>query len=520
MYQWLSELVFYVTYKIGHLPALLFLLVIVLTTAFIVLPLILMRQVRLPMFGAFGIIVLGVSAAYFHFLARPEIFSYLLLSLLLYALATRRIMLEGELMPDGALLPAKQQEIGKQEAKQKIDWRFIFWLTLLMALWCNLHTGFIGGIAILLIYVLSTAFAQLLTGKKQVFDLTACLALLGVTLASLLNPYGIGLWLYIPSLFFAPFNAQIDELRPINLRDISFHPFLAILFLTLLMLWKSASYGRRKSDVRGFIAMTMVSVVLIVVPSIQAFLHLRLIPFAVLIFLAEFAVMFKRRERQKVITNEQLTEMAGWKSAADSAAAQSGLPVAQPSDAWIFDPRKTFWPPLIIAIALFGAAICVTRIVPPQLPQSNKAFGSPDKAVEFLSKNNSLGKVLNDAQFGDVMIWRSPANPKVFVDTRYDMYGEDLIHDYNTMRTLGPEWQRLLEHYQIKLIFFPNKSYLIKALSSNADWDTIYKDNTATIMKLNQTGRHDQHSDHGDNLSTDRRVNLEGRRSGGFTDDH
>jgi hypothetical protein len=506
MYQWLTEIVFYLAYKLGHLPAVLALIAIVTVSAFVILPLKLLKHGKVPMFAAFGLVVLGLAASAFRFLARPEIFSFIFAAAWLYNLAKRRMRLENSLVPPELAgdLPAEDLEIrhaggttGESDSAgalsnystavgagpggtiesgangidvigQSIDWRFIWRSVFLIVPWCNFHTGFISGLFLFLFYVLGTAVGAVAVGRRNVFDKTACLAILASILATLINPYGIKLWQYIPLLFFAPFNDLITELKPIVWTDLTYHPFIALFFLSLLMLFKSSAYGRRRYDEKGFIAATIISATIIGAVSFEAFLHRRLIPFTVLVLLAEFAIMFNRSRRQRIITRVQAAEK----------------PRTDDPYGWIYNPNQIKWTFVILALAVAGALTCSLKIVPPELPQSSGAFTAPIKAVEFLSKHDSAGHTFNDAQFGDVMIWHSPSNPKVFIDTRYDMYGPKIVQDYYVLRGLKPGWQDVIDAYQIKLIFFPTKMEIIQKLSKNPAWCTIYADGGGTILQL------------------------------------
>jgi uncharacterized membrane protein len=528
MYQWLTEIIFYLAYRLGHLPAVLALIAMVTVSAFVVLPLKLLKHGKVPMFAAFGLVVLGLLASAFRFLARPEIFSFIFAAAWLYNLAKRRMRLENSLIPQeligdvptedldaqaatrtcqncgtvtlslvlvcpkcGAVIadpaqpdnvliadrkPGAEWQSGLKESgaseidsiDQSIDWRFIGRSVFLIVPWCNFHTGFISGLFLLLFYVLGTAVGAFVVRRRKVFDQTAFLALLASIAATLINPYGIKLWLYIPLLFFAPFNELITELKPLVWTDLTYHPFIALFFLSILMLFKSGAYGRRRHDEKGFIAATIISATIIAAVSFEAFLHRRLIPFTVLVLLAEFAIMFNRSRRQRIITRVQAAEK----------------PRTDDPYGWIYNPNQIKWTFVILVLAVAGALTCSLKIVTPELPQSSGAFTAPIKAVEFLSKHDNAGRTFNDAQFGDVMIWHSPANPKVFIDTRYDMYGPKIVHDYYVLRGLKPGWQEVIDSYQIKLIIFPTKMDIIQKLSQNPDWCTIYADDIGTILQL------------------------------------
>ncbi len=517
LYQWLSEIVLYLACGVGKLQAVLVLVSMLVSGAFVILPLKLLKHGRVPMFAAFGLVICSLLASSFRFLVRPEIFSFLFASAWLYNLAKRRMRLESYLNFDqpierspvsiggnrenrsvseqsaahgqvlladsgiesGAsteaeMLNRQANYSGLESAQEKssaaeiIDWRFLGRSAFLIVPWCNFHTGFISGLFVLLFYVLGSVLAAVVVRRRRVFDLTACLTLLASIMATFINPYGIKLWLYIPQLFFAPFNEMITELHPVMWSDRTFLPFIVLFLLALVKLFKSAVRGRKSRDAKGFLAATITSAVVIAAVSYEAFHHLRLIPWSVLALLAEFAIMFHRTASRKTIANEALV-------ATGSSSSSLG---------WIYNPNQIKWTFAILALAVLGTLTCSLRIITPELPQSSAVFTPPIKAIEYLSKHDSAGRIFNDAQFGDVLIWHSPSNPKVFIDTRYDMYGTKIVHDYDVLRGLKPGWQEVIDAYRVKLIIFPTKMDIIKKLSKNPDWCTIYADDAATVLQL------------------------------------
>jgi hypothetical protein len=136
-HQWLSAVTFYLTYHLGAIQPLLMLCVGVLFSAFVVLPLRALKSAA-PFWFAFALTAVGVFAAKFHFLARPEIFSYLLEALMLTCLNAHR--LKG-LKPD----PAQNQELQPSQIFASLDFGFICSIAVIFVLWCNFHSGFIFG---------------------------------------------------------------------------------------------------------------------------------------------------------------------------------------------------------------------------------------------------------------------------------------------------------------------------------------------------------------------------------------
>jgi hypothetical protein len=165
--EWLSDLIFYLTYSLTGLAGVIALSAGLLATAFTVIysQLVKRLSLRIPVFV---IVAWGAVATSINWVTRPHLMSMLMMGIwLIWADDLRR----GEKTP--------------------------FWkLPVLMLLWSNLHGEFIAGILVLLAYAVGWVIDYLLDPQKA--DLSVgknlWLALILSALASLLNPGGIGPW--------------------------------------------------------------------------------------------------------------------------------------------------------------------------------------------------------------------------------------------------------------------------------------------------------------------------------------
>ncbi len=91
----------------------------------------------------------------------------------------------------------------------------------------------------------------------------------------------------------------------------------------------------------------------------------------------------------------------------------------------LYQPHGFMWFATIAVLASVGVFFVATRIPGAVvLPQSGAAMKAPFDAIKFVGESPPVGKLFNDPQFGDVMIWKMPDPPKLFIDTRFDMYGK------------------------------------------------------------------------------------------------
>lgn len=455
VYQWLTELLFYGAYKIAGGLSLMIFVGMVLITAFFVIPVNLIADTRKAPIACFAAVILTFVASSYHILARPEIFSYLLLSCTLSLLLRHRLKL------------GVKQELGH------LKWQ----LPLIFVFWANLHTGFTSGLIALAFFGLAlisehffgkTKIISLVYIRNYVFLFFGCLG------ATMVNPYGFGLWQYIYHLFFSPFNPHIMELGPLTpdrLKEFTFYPFLSLSVLALFLIARTLRPSRY--PISGLYSLY---VAIYVIAS--GFSCRRLIMFANICLLYE--VMFLLQAGK--ISNQASEAIA---DSIDSPGGNKLLGV-QVSQSFGELLAEKAWVAIFIVMSGLGVFLISSRVIPPEIPQSSTGFVMPTKAIEYLGKNVPQGKLYSDAQYGDAIIWHLAAKGvpiKVFVDTRFDMYGDELMKDYYRLRNCQKGWRKLIDKYDFGYIFLPREGSLTDKLIESEDWDVVFKDKVSVIFK-------------------------------------
>src|SRR5262245_23130831 len=134
-----------------------------------------------------------------------------------------------------------------------------------------------------------------------------------------------------------------------------------------------------------------------------------------------------------------------------------------------------FWPMfgtlLVVAFALTGLV---------RFQFSDERF--PVKAAEFLKKEPIAGRMFNNDEFGDYMIFSLWPTYRVFMDGRSDMYGEKFGSDYLKIANVQPGWRDILKKYDITWVVFDTQSALSAALTEDTDWQPVYSDKVATVF--------------------------------------
>jgi hypothetical protein len=449
-HQWLSAVTFYLTYHLGAIQPLLMLCVGVLFGAFVVLPLrALMRTA--PLWLAFALTGVGVFAAKFHFLARPEIFSYLLEALMLSCLFTHRLK---------AIEQNAKQTQDKQLRKilASLDFRFIARVSVIFVLWCNFHSGFIFGAIFLVAYSLSSSLIAVFRKSFLAVDWTVIAVTSLLPLLAMINPFGLKLLIYLrEQLWFDPFGNSVGEMMPISLTNPAFFPFfvLVLAFIGLLLLALRQSLKANQSAL-----FLLTSVLVSALPICVAFIHRRLILFAVPVILFECAMI-----------------MLQWRGAPPKPALLSESNANGGERLWGLSmqvvPVLASMISVPLAFAWFG---CDNR-------WDVHALSVVDNGIDFVKEHAHDRRIFNDFLLGDRMIWLTPEHPLVFLDTRYDMYGSKIVDEYDVISMGQPGWQNLLDKYKVEMVCFFVKSRIADLLREEPEWRMVYSDSRTVVFE-------------------------------------
>ncbi len=443
VYQWLYEVICYGIVKVAGGTGLLVLSAGILIFSFFVVP---MRAfARAGNRGCFALFVsmLVLFASLSHISVRPELFSFLFLAIILDQLS--RI----------------KSEENNASDKHKVDRTFVIVCVIIACLWANIHVLFVL-LFMLLIFLLSIQiFAMLFLGAKQAKNFyTILIATLVSFFATWLNPYGFTIWSHTIRIILDPINKTINELFPLGAEAFQspvYYPFLLLSILTLVALIRTFRAGITSVDDLFF---------RLLIPTFigLAFQSRRLVPISVLILAVSLASGGVIRGN----LNEGETFFSKFNARLSTA----------------FNSLSPIWASAMIFLASLGAYLTSVYIMPPSIPQGSAAFSVPVGALKYLASNPLSGRLLNDAHYGAVMIWQLTSAPKIFVDPRYFLYDTKHMSDYWDMVLARNSWQNLLKEYRIDCIFLPANTPLVKTLSTHSDWEILYKDDTAAILKL------------------------------------
>ena len=321
------------------------------------------------------------------------------------------------------------------------------WLAIpLMALWANLHGGFIMGGVALGAYTGVVAMRDFRAGAG--FGRAPRLAALtaGATLATLLTPYGFGMWSAILHALRNPVTRiAVTDWQPLTFAMAhQWHTghLGVIYYLCVIGLAAALAIALAREPRGGDLPLVAIAAIM----SAAAFIAMRNMPLAVIACvtpLARHLELIARRRR-----------------------------TAAPPDRSAVNPWIAGVTVIILAahIGLFSGGI-------------EREMAYPDGAVDFMAKHDLHGNILNDFGWGDYLIWHTAPGSKVFIDGRYDtVYPYAVIDRYIEFRFALPGGTAMLKAYPHDYVLIEPDSPAFALMRRQADWILIYRDGGSALF--------------------------------------
>jgi hypothetical protein len=306
-----------------------------------------------------------------------------------------------------------------------------FWLLPLMALWANLHGGFVFGLVLIALIALDAVSNADLKLRKALALRWAAFAEAALML-SCCTPYG---W-----------NSLLASQKILALGGA----------LPLIMEWRPADFG----SVGAF------EVCLLAGIGLALFRGVKLPPLRIVLLLGLLHMALAQGRATEILALLAPLILAAPLASQIGGAETSNSNAAPPLRGVLFASVA------IVLVAATFAYASVHRFEP-------HTRGSPVAAVTALKKLN-LDRVFNDYDFGGYLIANGVAT---FIDGRTELYGEKFFVDHNAASGLmEPEnLFRLLREYNIEATLMRTQSAATKLLDHIDGWQKVYADDIATI---------------------------------------
>lgn len=364
-----------------------------------------------------------IASSKIHWLARPHVFSLLIMVIWL------RIL---------------------EEYQHGIRDR-LYLLPLIMILWANLHGGYIIGIVLTSIYWLDGAYRRL-TANDPIVLATATekfkklgIVMVACAVTAMINPIGYKILLFPFKLTGDTYLMDhVGEFLSPNFHDPLFFRYVLLLLVGVLALSRQRLKCYEIIMVLFFINISLVSV--------------RYIPLCVI-----FITPIMLRQIQEMI------------SASDSRFLRA---LTKRSDNLVDVDAASKWP-LMKGSVIFLLAMVIFH---DKMKWDFNPELKPVAAVQFLLKEHISGNMLNNDEFGDYLIYAAAPDYRPFIDGRLDMYGTPILKEYYKVIHFLPGWEKILAKYDISWFFIPAGDALYRYLLAQKEWRLVYSDKVAAIL--------------------------------------
>jgi hypothetical protein len=305
-----------------------------------------------------------------------------------------------------------------------------FWLLPVIALWANLHGGFIFGLMMIGPIALD-AMVQAEADKRMTLVMRWVLFAALALAASCCTPYG---W-----------NTILEPLKILTLGSA----------LSLVTEFRSIDFGH----LGGF------EICLLLGIGFALLRGIKLPPTRILLLLGLLHMALSQSR-----ATEMLVLLAPLILAVPLARQIGGAEIDLPSPKPL---RSVMVTGLVLVLAAGTLTVAAAHRFAPN------TYNSPVQAVTELKKLH-LERVFNDYDFGGYLIASGVAP---FIDGRTELYGEKFFVDHNNASGLmEPEnLFRLLDEYRIEATLMRTQSAATKLLDHMDGWQKIYSDDIATI---------------------------------------
>jgi len=426
---WLAQVILYVVYRVFGIIGLNLLTSLMVVIAFIFI----WSQLDAPPLLRAFVLILATTVSGVYWSARPHIFSFALTGIFLCLLARTR--------------------------EKNLSWLWL--LPPLMALWINLHGGFVIGLILIGIYLAGEAIEVLLTtvlgknkpSKEWHRNRSRILTLIAVGFACVaavsLNPHGPQMLLYpFKTVSVGVLQDLIQEWQSPNFHRSEVQPFLWMLLLIMV----SLSLSRRRVHAVELLMVTSFSYM-----SFLAARNIALFALVAAPVLARHSYAILEPHLHDRVVGPQVPERFA-----------RGLNV------------------VLFFLMTLAALIKVAGPLSSEVNLEAIEASVPVEAVKKISIQQPAGPLFNSYNWGGYVLWSLFPEYMSFVDGRTDLFGDEILREYLMAWRAEPGWEQVIIRWDIQLALLEPYAPLARVLQDSG-WEKLYGDEQAVVL-ANRTG--------------------------------
>lgn len=317
------------------------------------------------------------------------------------------------------------------------NWRYLAPIPLVMALWANLHGGYVVG-GIFLALFCAGQLAEALHHKALFAARRPLILLFGIAaiavMATLANPYGLGAWKSVLLVSGLQSSSVIEEWKPVQ--------------ITTEMGW---------------------FLLFIVMPFLLALLANRRPPITQVLLGAVFLFFAASANRQVAFAGAIMPFIA--------ASMLAGTPSFEKIQATVTNPSR----PVLFAVLVAGmlAAFPFIQAKGDYSWETTLDGQFPVSAHAFLKKNDLTERVLADIPESNFLMFHGM---KVFIDSRMDYYKDKFFFTYLLASRGAPGWESFLATYRPNALLLRHDVALRQLALTSGQWKLVYQDDRYAVL--------------------------------------
>jgi hypothetical protein len=415
-----SQLLYGLAERVGGLPGVAILAGLLIALTYALLARLLLSRGVDPLLACLTVglaVALGVE----HWMARPHLFSFVAVVILLELLE-------------------------RQPRKPILHFGVLF------GIWANLHGGFVYGWILIALY-LTGSLAELVWNEDEVrwkhrvrYYLIVLVTALVVTV---LNPHGLDLHRHVVEFFNKPF--MLDNTAEFTSPD--FHEPSGRVFLAVLLLaFVSLSLHPRRP--------TLSHLLLICAGIAFALGSVRNIPLFGLTALPVLALHLD----------------GAWRRLPDPRGVRAGFGITS---------GQTSTLPWVIAVAALLCALGLAHGRAGAVQVIQNQFDATVFPVDAVAKARDAdleGRLFHEFTWGGYLIYAWPEQ-KIFLDGGIDFFGDDIFREYRMIKQMEPGWRDRLARRDISLALLRRESALAHEIARDPSWKLWSCDSLTVLLQ-------------------------------------
>jgi hypothetical protein len=423
---WLVQVLLWPLYQAAGLGGLALVLAAIVTGTFV---LVYLQCDGRPFVAAFAVLLAAVASSIVWSI-RPQIFSLLLAALVAFLL---------------------------DRYKHSGNSRWLWALPAVVALWVNVHAGFVVAFLLMGCYLTGEVLNRLTRPEQPSARLVPLfVATVASVPAILLNPNTVRMVPYaFQTVSIGPLQDFIAEWAAPNFHNLQFQPFIWL----LLLIVAAMGLSRRCAD---WTDLTLVG----------TFAYMGLLAVRNVALFAVVAAPVLSRHATAALNELALVPRLSWLGALTHT-----RPQPRPGRALALLNVG------LLAAIVLGAGAKVSVDLGRMQEPAVWGKGLPIEAAQYLQEYDLPGRMFNTYNWGGYLIWRLYPEKPVFVDGRTDLYALDsrVLDDYAIVHWTRPGWQEVLDRYGIGFVVTERSGLLGVLLAHTEGWQLVYQDPLAVI---------------------------------------